>query len=191
MSDGQNSGNNWGCWLVAVIAIIGVAIIYQRDGGKVFGPGGVAGNNPQDTRKTVPLRCARSYTRDNGVNGSNRYVFQLEIFHRADVPLSGRYIVRAFGDVFGNGGENSPEGSNYAFLDVVNDLPGESGGIKTRFYVNNAFLKNYGLDSEFVEATAFMKIQAEFIPSGSSEKDWKKTFWEFEVNKGKYLEYQR
>jgi hypothetical protein len=43
MADG-NSGSGWGWfWLILVIALIGGGYLYQREGGKVFGPDGVVG----------------------------------------------------------------------------------------------------------------------------------------------------
>lgn len=44
MADGQNSGGGWGWfWLVVVIAVVGGGYLYQREGGKIFGPDGLAG----------------------------------------------------------------------------------------------------------------------------------------------------
>jgi hypothetical protein len=42
MVDEKKSGGGWGWfWLILVIAIIGVGYLYQRDGGKIFGPEGI------------------------------------------------------------------------------------------------------------------------------------------------------
>ena len=44
MAEGQNSGGGWGWfWLIVIIALVGGGYLYQREGGKVFGPDGLIG----------------------------------------------------------------------------------------------------------------------------------------------------
>lgn len=49
MANGNNSGSGWEWfWLVVVIAVIGSAYLYQREGGKIFGPDGLTTKQPQE-----------------------------------------------------------------------------------------------------------------------------------------------
>src|SRR5437899_2898030 len=58
MADGNNSGSGWGWfWLIVVIALVGGGYLYQREGGKIFGPDGLAGKSGQKEAIQQVLRA--------------------------------------------------------------------------------------------------------------------------------------
>lgn len=191
MADGNNSGSGWGWfWLVVVIALVGGGYLYQREGGKVFGPGGVVNPGPQvDPRKQVPLAASYGWDREDNLLVDDKYRITITIYHTAPNPISGRVIIRAYGDVFGEGGEESPGADNYDFGDLANAPPGESGGYTALYYVNNPALRANNLPAETVKTNATMRFHVDFQPA-SSEKDWRPTTWKFEIRKGQFVDLE-
>lgn len=139
--------------------------------------------NPFDFRKEVPLAVAYGWERDDNLLGNDQYKLNVTIYHKALNPISGRVIVRAYGDVYGKGGEDAPNAHNYYFSDLVNAQPGRSGGFDASFYIKNPALQQDNLPNDFIKTHASMRFAVEFQPA-DSEKNWKTSSWNFEIRNG-------
>jgi hypothetical protein len=145
-----------------------------------------------DNREPVPIQFSVQLVREGTgwkIWENGKFRFNVSIYHSAANPISGRVIIRAYGDVFGKGGENTPEAENYKFKDIVNAPPGESGGFTTFFYIKNPLLDDdVPMDIKMARAkNSKMQFYTEFQPS-DSETHWKKTTTRFEMRDGKLRE---
>lgn len=109
------------------------------------------------------------------------------IYHTQPNPVSGRVIIRAYGEVFGTGGQSSDEANNYHFADLIDAPPGEGGGAKATFYINNPELRGNGIPAEKIKSAATMRFVVVYQPA-VTEKIWKKTTWNCEIRQGKFFD---
>jgi hypothetical protein len=140
------------------------------------------GKNPFDSRDEVPIEVAYGYEREDNLLGSDMYKVNLTVFHGASDPISGRIIIRAYGDIFGEAGKDR----NYGFNDLSNAPPGKNGGFNASFYINNAALKKDDMSLDVVKSHSTMRFVVEFQPSASETK-WKTATWNFELRNGKLV----
>ena len=132
-------------------------------------------------KKELPVTFKEAIYRDDNLLDNDSYKQYIYIYHKSPNPVSGRFIIRAFGDVFGNGGE----GSNYKFFDIVDSLPGIDISNNTYFLINNPALRQDNIPDETIEKNTTMRLKIEFQPV-ASEKEWKATTWTLEINKGQF-----
>ncbi|MFT3880671.1 MAG: hypothetical protein QM703_13530 [Gemmatales bacterium] len=77
MSNENKSGNGWGWfWLIFIIGIVGAGYLFQKEGGKIFGPDGLGRN---------------SYKRVFGIElqatGGNLFEFHYKLKNGSDTEL--------------------------------------------------------------------------------------------------------
>ncbi len=170
----EKKPTGWGGWIFGIILGLGV-YYYQK------------GENPFDFRKEVPLAVAYGWERDDNLLDNDQYKLNVQIYHKALNPISGRVIIRAYGDVYGKGGEDAPSAHNYYFTDLVNAQPGQSGGFGASFYINNPALQQDNLPSDFIKTHVTMRFVVEFQPA-DFEKAWKASSWNFEIRNGQFVD---
>jgi hypothetical protein len=117
-------------------------------------------------KKTLPLAITWHWDREDNIFIDDRYRVHLNIYHTAQHSVAGKYVVRAHGDVFGEGGqENGEAADNYDESDFLTFAPGRANGYRVFFYVNDPELASNNLPSEKVKELTNMEFEIEFMPS--------------------------
>ena len=112
------------------------------------------------------------FQRDDNLIDDDRYVVRIDIFHDAAQTINGKYIVRAYGDVFGQGGQESSDtyGDNYDETDFKAFPPGSANAASFMYYINDpALAGSNNLSPEQAKAFADMTITIDFIPASTNE----------------------
>jgi len=137
-------------WIV--LALIGVAIVllglFHH---QLFDSTGVALQENIATGREPPA-----------TGRADRYFVELTLSHNEPQPVTGVYTIRAYGDVLGAAGEDSPEGRNFYRLPVHDAAPGQTAGVVARFYTTNSQLKANGLTPDFVYKHARLAFVVDF-----------------------------
>ncbi len=117
-------------------------------------------------KKKLPLTISYGYSREDNIFSDDRYRIHLNVYHTAPVSVAGKYVVRAYGDVFGAGGqENASDGDNYDGSEFLTFAPGSANGFEVFYYVNDPELAGNNLPSAKVEEVANMEFHISFTPS--------------------------
>lgn len=134
----------------------------------------------------LPISATFAIERDDNLLEDDRYFIKLSIYHEAPQSVNGRFIVKAFGDVFGNGGQESSDtyGDNYDETDVMTIAPGSGNATRVHYYINDPNIVGNDLDPADIRKYADMRITVDFIPS-STDSPYRQTQAIFPIVAGK------
>jgi hypothetical protein len=116
-------------------------------------------------KRDVKLAALAYVDREDNFLVDDRYRLNVVVFHEEPNSIKGKYVVRAYGDVFGEGGQVNPIlGDNYDETTVSIMDPGRAGGMRWFYYINNPAVVQNNLDPDVVKAYVNMRIEIDFIP---------------------------
>lgn len=122
--------------------------------------------------------------REDNLLISDRYRLHVEIHHQEPSAVTGKYIVRAYGDVFGAGGQqNAGIGSNYDESPGGAIPPGDANAYRVFYYINDPALLGDNLPVETVRKSVDMTVEMEFVPAADDPK-YQKTVRKLVVSGG-------
>jgi len=122
-------------------------------------------------KREVSLKANYHIDREDNLFINDRYRVHLNVYHEEPAAITGKYIVRAYGDVFGAGGqENEGVGDNYDESPIATIPPGDAAAIHPFYYINDTALRGDDLSSDVAQKAVDMKIEVEFIPAPDDPK---------------------
>ena len=135
-------------------------------------------------KRHVKIASLAYVEREDNLLIDDRYWLRVVVFHEEPNSVKGRYIVRAFGDVFGGGGQaNTNLGDNYDETSDAALEPGLASATRLIYYINNPAVMRNNLDPDVVKKSVNMRIEIEFIPL-SGEPTYKRTAATLEYVRG-------
>ena len=142
-------------------------------------------------KKEVGTVCEFQTLRQDNLLIDDRYILECKFYHRKTRSIEGKYIVRAYGDVFGNGGEENQQADNYDESSSQVFAPGKANAFAVHYYINDPELKANNLSVDQVMQATDIRIEMEFTPTGDSAKTFKRETNTFLLNGGKYTDTKR
>lgn len=121
-------------------------------------------------RMPVDFAVAWRFSREDNWLVDDRYVVYLTVYHTGDQSICGKYIVRAYGDVYGTGGEDDGTTDNYDESAEAVMEPGEASGSTFYYYVDDPELKENNLSIDEIKQATDMQFQIRFVPSSSEQR---------------------
>lgn len=121
-------------------------------------------------KKPASLAAVWSFQREDNWISDDRYRIVLTVYHTEPQSISGHYIVRAYGDVFGVGGQDNGTTDNYDESPEMTMEPGEGGGFSCFYYINDPDLRKNNISVETVKMVTDMRFKINFVPSASESR---------------------
>ena len=137
-------------------------------------------------KRELPLRISWYFSREDlpWPFYDDYYRVHLSFYHEAPNSVAGKYVVRAFGDVYGEGGqENEGVGDNYEESEFLTFAPGKANAFEAVYYINNPSLKTNDIPPKKVKEVANIVLTVEFIPS-SDDPSYRRSVSKFVISNG-------
>lgn len=136
-----------------------------------------------DLKDPVPIRFHATLNRDDNLIADDYYYCYCWVENTSPRSVRGRAIVRAYGDVFGEGGrDGTGYEDNYHESEIKMFGPGMTDAFQCHHRVSNSRLKDNMSKSEY-ETIIKLRFEVEFIIDGEDE-DYRSAEATFLVSNG-------
>lgn len=141
------------------------------------------------SKKKVPLHVVFYFARDDNFIEPDWYEVHFLFTHSASRSVRGRYIVRVYGDIHGQGGQDNgtgARGDNYDETEVRRFEPGNADACRLYFVLNNKALTD-DMSADEVKKCVNLRVQVEFIVDGT-DSDYRSADWKFSLSGGNLIQ---
>lgn len=125
-------------------------------------------------RQDLPIKFSYRFERQDNMFGEDQYYIDVSVYHAAQQSVQGRYIVRAYGDVTGEGGAQGSAGDNYDESIEAVLQPGSGNAMRCYYYIDHPEFRESNLDPEELKGKVFLFFNVVFKPA-SSETSYRET----------------